>query len=178
MTETEWWFMNQRNWKAHLASTTWPNIDIVPCLWFPVVPLISHRQTLRDRELRGPARLTKSPVSPLACLLTFWYLGLCVFCSSNATCRRVEAVSDHNTLWWISALTQWNEAQLFDWFLIYFPHQWWKYGLCMQLYWDPWSERACGLILMSGSVSYSGHAFELKLLNSPLPAWSMRTSVI
>lgn len=63
----------------------WPNTDAVPCLQFPVASLIPHRQTLRDRELGGPACLPATPVSPLACLLTFWYFSLhpvrvCVFC--------------------------------------------------------------------------------------------------
>lgn len=104
----------------------WPNTDAVPCLQFPVASLIPHRQTLRDRELGGPACLPATPVSPLACLLTFWYFSLhllcvcvclcfvpvcvCFFVSSPAACRGAEAVSDHNTPWWISAPTQWNEA--------------------------------------------------------------------
>ena len=64
----------------------WPNTDAVPCLQFPVASLIPHRQTLRDRELGGPACLPATPVSPLACLLTFWYFSLHPVCVCVCPC--------------------------------------------------------------------------------------------
>lgn len=140
--------MNQRNWKAHLASAICMAKNRERALFMISICVLDFTQMNTGGQRAQRPSLSYNDTSLSSCLsadLLIFQSASCVcvfvcvcvffFFSSPAACTGAEAVSDHNTLWWISAFIQWNEV--FDWFLIYFPHQWWKYSQCMQLHWGP-----------------------------------------
>lgn len=158
LSESEWWFLNQRNWKAHLAfaicmATHRALFTISSCPWF-------HTHTKGQRAQRPS--LSYSDTSLSSCLSA----DLLIFQSCACVCLWVfaffpSAVMQHAEEQRLSqtitpcdgSVLLHNEMKLKC--LIDFSFTFLTIGGTLV-----YGHRASGLIVHSGPVSYLRHAFE------------------